>query len=179
MATETEKKTLYTSESLTKMFGDQLRQLRKFDSKKLAKAIENRLELGEESLPKGFAGLFKFNVPILQADLKPYIYEDKFGRGAAPTDTYFVQSNGYISAIIKIIGQDTCIGPIDDVPEHIHVFTIEELQSKINETISIFQGEIDRLKAEEAKKDSTEHFIKMNVETEQLIHDAKSKMPNA
>lgn len=153
MATE-EKKTLYTSAELTKLFGEQLRHLRKFDGKKLAKAIENRLALGEENLPKGFAGLFKFNVPILQANLKPYVYEDKFGKGAAPTDTYFVQFRGKVSAIIKIIGQDTCIGPIEGVPENIHVFSIDELQTQINDTISIFQGEIDRLKMAEAEKNT-------------------------
>lgn len=173
MANEKEQQTtksLYTSDALNKMFGEQLKKLRKFDRNKLAKAIENRLSLGEENMPKGFAGLLSFNVPILQSDLKPYLYEDKFGRGAAPTDTYFVKSNGCISAIIKIIGQDTCIGPIDEVPDSIHVFSIDELQSKITETIDIFQGEIDRLKkAEDDEESSDIVFSELQENAKQLM----------
>lgn len=180
MAENTEKKTLYTSAALEELFGEQLKALRKFDKKKMAKAIENQLQLGEESLPYAFRGFFKFNVPILQAVLKPHIYEDRFGKGAAATDTYFVQSGDKISAVIHIIGQDNCLGPIDTVPEHIHVFTVDELQEKVNETIGIFQGEIDRLK--QLEKDGIKpeltalmNRMKMDEATNKLVDEAKAK----
>ena len=148
----------YNADSLRKLVGQQLKDMKKYDFKLLSRAIENRLDMEEENLPKGFSGLFKFNTPILHGNLLPYIYEDKFGRGAAPTDTYFVQSNNKISAIIKIIGQASCIGPIDEVPEHIHVFSMEELKDKVAEVIKMFEDEIARLEAEEKKKSEEENL---------------------
>ena len=73
MAEETKK--LYTAASLEELVGWQLKNLRKFNKKMLSKAVENRLSLGEESLPYAFTGFFKFNVPILQELLKPHLYD--------------------------------------------------------------------------------------------------------
>ena len=173
MAEETKK--LYTAASLEELVGWQLKNLRKFNKKMLSKAVENRLSLGEESLPYAFTGFFKFNVPILQELLKPHLYEDQFGRGAAPTDTYFVKSNGHISAVIHIVGQDNCLGPIDEVPEHIHVFTVDELQEKITETINLFQGEIDRLKDIEKNGGRPDPLalFHMDQETNRIVEEAK------
>ncbi len=145
---------LYNAKNLTTLVGDQLKALKTYDPRKFAQVIENQLCLNSGNMPKAFKDVLKFNVPILQSELKPYVYEDKFGRGTVPTDTYFVKSCGKVSAIIKIIGGETGIGTVSPskIPDDVYVYTVGEISEKVVATIKLFTDEIERLRAEERAK---------------------------